>query len=54
VRNVSFLDPAYVAEAREHVGFLYITDDIENPADTNPYNTLPPYFTDLLAMLEIE
>ena len=54
VRNVSFLDPAYVAEAREHVGFLYITDDIENPADTNPYNTLPPYFMDLLAMLEIE
>ena len=53
VRNVSYLDPAYVAEAIEQVGFLYITDDVESPADTNPYNTLPPYFGDLVAMLEL-
>ena len=53
VRNISHLDPAYVADAIEQVGFLYITDDVESPADTNPYNTLPPYFGDLVAMLEL-
>jgi len=53
VRNVSYLDPAYVAEAIQQVGFLYITNDVESPADTNPYNTLPPYFGNLVAMLEL-
>ena len=53
VRNISHLDPAYVADAIEQVGFLYITDDVESTADTNPYNTLPPYFGDLVAMLEL-
>jgi hypothetical protein len=53
IRNISYLDPAYVAEAIEQVGFLYITNDVESPADTNPYNTLPPYFGDLVAMLEL-
>ena len=52
VRNIAHLDPAYIAEAKEHVGFLYITDDFESSADTNPYNTLPPYFMELVAMLK--
>jgi hypothetical protein len=42
-----------VAEAIQQVGFLYITNDVESPADTNPYNTLPPYFGNLVAMLEL-
>ena len=40
--------PAYVAAARQLVGFVYIqSDDLPNPWDT-----LPPFFGDLLAALE--
>jgi hypothetical protein len=41
-------DAAYVRMARTHVGYVYINDD-DLP---NPWDSLPPYFTDLLAALE--
>ena len=45
---VPSLDGAFVAQARANVGFVYLTgDDLPNPWDT-----LPAYFSDLLAALE--
>jgi hypothetical protein len=41
-------DAAFVAEARKLVGFVYIQND-DLP---NPWDTLPPFFGDLLAALE--
>lgn len=52
VKNVADLDIGYVDEIREYVGFLYMTDDIDRPDDPNPYNTLPPYFGDLVGFLD--
>jgi Spherulation-specific family 4 len=42
------LDPAYVAAARKLVGYVYVQND-DLP---NPWDTLPPFFSDLLAALE--
>jgi Spherulation-specific family 4 len=42
------LDLAYVRAARQHVGYIYLNND-EPP---NPWDSLPPYFADLLAALE--
>jgi hypothetical protein len=46
--GVAALDTAFVASARQHVGFVYLTDDTL----PNPYDTLPAYFSGLLAALE--
>jgi hypothetical protein len=53
-RNISALDPEYVIQIAEYVGLFYITDDVERVDDTNPYNTLPPYFSDLVGMLDLQ
>lgn len=53
-RNISTLDPDYVSRIAEYVGLFYITNDVESADDTNPYNTLPPYFLDLVGMLDIQ
>jgi hypothetical protein len=45
---VPTLDAAFVASARDDVGFIYVTDD-DLP---NPWDTLPGYFPSLLAALE--
>lgn len=50
-RGVQSLDPAYVKQAAMYVGLLYITDDLESDGDRNPYNSLPPYFGQLVALL---
>jgi hypothetical protein len=42
------LDHAYVQRARAYVGYVYVTSD-NLP---NPWDSLPPYFADLLADLE--
>jgi hypothetical protein len=41
-------DAAFVQQARQYVGYLYLQND-DLP---NPWDTLPPYFGDLLAALE--
>jgi hypothetical protein len=41
-------DAAFVAQARQYVGYIYLQND-DLP---NPWDTLPPYFGDLLAALE--
>jgi hypothetical protein len=46
--GVPALDPAFVAGARANVGFIYLTDDTV----PNPWDTLPSYFSNLLAELE--
>jgi hypothetical protein len=46
--GVAAVDTAFVASARQHVGFVYLTDDTL----PNPYDTLPAYFGALLAALE--
>jgi hypothetical protein len=53
-RDVSSLDPSYVNQVRNYVGLFYITSDVENEQDRNPYNTLPVYFTDLVALLDTD
>ena len=45
---VPSLDVTFVSEAKQHVGYIYITDD-NLP---NPWDTLTPYFDALLAELE--
>ncbi|WP_415281067.1 spherulation-specific family 4 protein [Candidatus Nitrososphaera sp. FF02] len=52
VRGISTLDPEYVNQVKEYVGLLYITDDIENENDGNPYNRLPTYFAELVRLLD--
>jgi hypothetical protein len=44
---VASLDQGYVAQAKQDVGYIYITDD-DLP---NPWDTLPGYFDALLAAL---
>ena len=46
--GVPALDASFVAAARADVGFIYLTDD-NLP---NPWDTLPAYFSSLLAALE--
>lgn len=45
---VPSLDTSFVAQAKAHVGYIYITDD-DLP---NPWDSLPPYFDALLGELE--
>jgi hypothetical protein len=45
---VPALDSAFVASARQHVGFIYLTNDTL----PDPWDTLSPYFAALLAALE--
>jgi hypothetical protein len=45
---VTALDTGFVTAARQHVGFIYMTDD-DLP---NPWNSLSSYFEPLLASLE--
>ncbi len=52
VKDVRDLDAAYVDEANDYVGLLYLTDDVESLSDQNPYNTLPHYFEELLELLD--
>ena len=52
VRGISTLDPEYVNQVKEYIGLLYITDDIENENDGNPYNRLPAYFAELVQLLD--
>jgi hypothetical protein len=42
------LDHAYVTSAKAYVGYVYVTSDTL----PNPWDSLPPYFADLLADLE--
>jgi hypothetical protein len=51
-RNISSLDPDYVDEIKDYVGMFYVTDGFESAGNDNPYDTLPPYFSDLLALLD--
>lgn len=51
-RNVPSLDPIYIDQVRNYVGLFYIMSDIESEEDRNPYNTLPDYFVDLVALLD--
>lgn len=46
--GVPALDAAFVAGARAKVGFIYLTDD----GLPNPWDKLPPYFSNLLGALE--
>ncbi len=46
--GVPALDAAFVTGARAKVGFIYLTDD-NLP---NPWDSLPPYFSELLGALE--
>jgi hypothetical protein len=42
------MDAAFVREARKHVGYIYLQNDVL----PNPWDTLPSYFDDLLEALE--
>jgi hypothetical protein len=44
---VPSLDPAYVLAASAYVGYMYIT----NGTGTAPYNTLSPYFDQMVSLL---
>jgi hypothetical protein len=46
--KVPSLDASFVAQAKDHVGYIYLTDD-DLP---NPWDSLPPYFDALLGELE--
>ena len=52
VKNVNDLDTTYIDEVIDYVGFLYLTDDVESLSDSNPYNTLPDYFEELVDLLD--
>jgi hypothetical protein len=54
VRGISTLDAEYVNEAKNYVGLMYITDDIEESGDGNPYNELPAYFLELVQLLDAD
>jgi spherulation-specific family 4 protein len=45
--GVSTLDSSYVASAISYLGYIYITND----ALSNPWDSLPPYFADLVATI---
>jgi len=47
--GVPTLDLAYVQAAKKTVGYIYMTNDVLN----NPWDSLPPYFGDLVAALAI-
>jgi hypothetical protein len=46
--NVDNLNQSYVRSAANYAGYVYITND-DLP---NPWNSLPPYFGDLVEMLD--
>ncbi|HEX2697885.1 MAG TPA: spherulation-specific family 4 protein [Anaerolineales bacterium] len=45
--GVSGLDPSFINSASDYVGYLYVTDDVA----PNPWDTLPPYFEQLVSIL---
>lgn len=45
--TVAGLEPEFVHEALEHVGWIYVTDDML----PNPWDSLPPYFGELMDQL---
>jgi Spherulation-specific family 4 len=47
--GVPTLDPAFIARAKASVGYLYITGD----SLPNPWDSVPPYFSELVAQLAI-
>jgi hypothetical protein len=46
--GVQMLDAAYIAQVKTKVGYVYVTGDTL----PNPWDTVPAYFSDLLAQLE--
>ena len=46
--DVPTLDTDYVVEATNHVGYLYLTNDVLN----NPWDSLPPYLKDMVLVLD--
>jgi hypothetical protein len=45
--GVAAIDAAFVRQAKTSVGWIYLTNDTL----PNPWDTVPPYFNDLLAHL---
>lgn len=52
-RNIASLDANYLDEALGYVGLIYVTDDLDDTEDRNPYDRLPPYFQDLIELLNM-
>jgi len=48
IPHSSSFDPAFVRDARQHVQYVYV----QNDTLPNPWDTVPPFFADLLAALE--
>lgn len=46
--GVDSIDQSFITEAKRYVDYIYIT----NGSLPNPWNTLPPYFSDLVAALD--
>ena len=46
--DVPTLDNDFVLEATNHVGYLYLTNDILS----NPWDSLPPYLKDMVSVLD--
>ncbi|WP_337863732.1 spherulation-specific family 4 protein [Nitrososphaera sp.] len=47
-KGVAGLDTGYLEDARDYVGYMYMTDD----GGGNPYNTVPPYFNSMVEALD--
>lgn len=52
LKGMPAIDMQYLDGIRGYVGLIYITDDVENAKDRNPYNRLPHYFEDLVHQLQ--
>lgn len=51
-KDIISLDLEYLDDIRKYIGLVYVTDDVENEQDRNPYNRLPQYFEELIAQLQ--
>lgn len=51
-KDIATLDLEYLDDIRKYIGLIYVTDDVENEQDRNPYNRLPQYFEELVAQLQ--
>lgn len=51
-KDIAALDLEYLDDIRKYIGLIYVTDDVENERDRNPYNRLPQYFEELIAQLQ--
>lgn len=51
-KDIATLDLEYLDDIRKYIGLVYVTDDVENERDRNPYNRLPQYFEELIAQLQ--